>query len=138
MESYRNALILFMSGEYWMFFWGLRGENLSFLGWTILSGDDCRSRLEFMSGESNSLPLSVSILRRYRINHNFMKNSCACFVTFFLFFPLNNLTPRIIDLDRANFFHGIYHLKFPFIRYNIFSFIINSIFKIFWKFIYIN
>jgi hypothetical protein len=47
-----------MSGEN---FEGLFGENFNFLGCTILSGDDCLSRLEFMSGESKSL-LSVSII----------------------------------------------------------------------------
>ena len=53
-----------MSGEY--IFAGDFGipsgesENFNLRGCTIRSGEDCRSTLEFMSGESKSL-LSVSI-----------------------------------------------------------------------------
>lgn len=56
-----------MSGEYilagdfgWIPVNSGESENFNLRGCTIRSGEDCRSTLEFMSGESKSL-LSVSI-----------------------------------------------------------------------------
>lgn len=83
-----------MSGEKCVFLWGDFGkfdsgesENFSLRGCTILSGDDWRSTLEFMSGESKSL-LSVSILLDFHIKKQYL-NVCE-----FLEYSVSLYTPR--------------------------------------------
>lgn len=85
-STYRKALIRFISGEYVLCgdfgkFASGESENFNLRGCTILSGDDWRSTLEFMSGESKSL-LSVSIAGEFTLkalwNWMFVSNLRVC------------------------------------------------------------